>query len=144
MSFVLDASVALHWAFPGLPSEAAYARRVLTAMTDEAALVPDLWGLEVANVLIRAESGGKSTEAETEAFVGVLRKLNIAVDPATANQALGGTLQLARRFHLSAYDASYLELALREGLALATLDDQLAKACRRAGVKRFDPASRSA
>jgi predicted nucleic acid-binding protein len=144
MSFVLDASVALHWAFPGAPAEVAYARRVLKAMADESAFVPGLWGLEVANVLTRAEAAGSSTEAETEAYVGVLRKLNIAIDPATATQALGGTLQLARRFRLSAYDAAYLELALREGLSLATLDDQLAKACRRAGVTRFDPASHAA
>ena len=52
-------------------------------------------------------------------------------------QALASTLDLARRYHLSAYDASYLELALRAGLPLATLDADLAKAARKAGVKRF-------
>ena len=64
--------------------------------------------------------------------------MDIAIDGATSAQALGSTLQLARRFKLSAYDASYLDLALREGLPLATLDEDLIKAAKRAGVKRFD------
>jgi predicted nucleic acid-binding protein len=141
MSFVLDASVALHWAFPGAAGEAVYAASVLRAIAEETAYVPGLWGLEVANVLARAEVKGESTEAETEAFVGLLGKIDIAVDAATANQALRSTLQLARRYKLSSYDAAYLELAMREGLPLATLDAALLKAAKRAGVARFDPKS---
>jgi predicted nucleic acid-binding protein len=61
------------------------------------------------------------------------------VDTATFPQALTETLRLARRHGLSSYDASYLELALRNGLPLATLDERLGKAARAAGVKRFNP-----
>ena len=56
-----------------------------------------------------------------------------------SSQALGETLGIARRYKLSAYDAGYLELALRKGLPLATLDADLAKAAKKAGVKRFEP-----
>jgi predicted nucleic acid-binding protein len=63
--------------------------------------------------------------------------VDIDVDPATFAQALSDTLQLARRYKLSSYDASYLELALRLGMPLATLDEDLQKAAKKAGVKRF-------
>jgi predicted nucleic acid-binding protein len=65
--------------------------------------------------------------------------LNITTDKATADHALGETLNLARRYKLSAYDAAYLELAMREALPLATLDADLEKAAKKAGVKRFEP-----
>ena len=91
----------------------------------------------MANVLARAESTGLVSEARSATFIGMLQQLDISVDPATSAQALAATLQLARRHKLSAYDAAYLELALRTGLALATLDEKLSKAARRAGVKRF-------
>jgi predicted nucleic acid-binding protein len=63
--------------------------------------------------------------------------VDIVVDAATIAHALSGTLQLARRYKLSAYDASYLELALRLGLPLATLDEDLQKAAKKAGIKKF-------
>lgn len=139
MSFVLDNSIPMRWYFgDGKPRELAYAARILDAMKGEEAVVPGIWSLEVANVLARAEAQALGTEARSEAFVGMLQRMDITVDGATSVQALGSTLQLARRFKLSAYDASYLELALREGLPLATLDSDLLKAAKRAGVKRFD------
>lgn len=138
MSFVLDNSVAMRWYFgDGSARELAYAREVLDAMKAEAAVVPGLWSLEVANVLARAEASGLASEARSETFVGMLHKLDISVDPATSAHALAATLQLARRHKLSAYDAAYLELALRTGLPLATLDEKLLKAARKAGVVRF-------
>lgn len=139
MSFVLDNSVAMRWYFgDGAPRDLAYAKAVLEALKSEAAMVPSVWALEVANVLVRAESRGLVTEARSEAFVGMLRRMDISTDPVSGGQAMGTTLQLARRYKLSAYDAAYLEVALREGLSLATLDDDLLKAARRAGVKRFE------
>lgn len=138
MSFVLDNSVTMRWFFgDGSPRDLAYASRILDAMKADEALVPGLWGLEVANVLARAESAGLVSEARSETFIGMLQKLDISVDPATPAHALAATLQLARRHKLSAYDAAYLELALRTGLPLATLDEKLLKAARKAGVKRF-------
>jgi predicted nucleic acid-binding protein len=138
LSFVLDNSVTMRWFFgDGSPRDLAYAGRILDAMKADEAVVPGLWGLEVANVLARAESAGLVSEARSETFIGMLHKLDLSVDPATPAHALGATLQLARRHKLSAYDAAYLELALRTGLPLATLDEKLLKAARKAGVKRF-------
>ncbi len=67
----------------------------------------------------------------------MLQGVDIGSDSATFSRALSDTLQVARRHRLSAYDASYLELAMREGLPLATLDEDLQKAARKAGVKRY-------
>lgn len=138
MNFVLDNSVAMRWFFgDGRPHELAYAQDVLEAMKAAVALVPVTWGLEVSNVIARAEAKELVTEARSEAFLEMLGGVDIAVDAATFSHALSDTLHLARRYRLSAYDASYLELALREGLPLATLDEDLQKAAKRAGVKRF-------
>jgi len=100
-------------------------------------LVPVIWRLEVSNVLSRAEARRVATEARSEAFVAILGGLRIEVDEETSSHALSDTLHLARRYRLSAYDASYLELALRAGSPLATLDIDLKKAAGQAGVKRF-------
>lgn len=106
-------------------------------MKQQSALVPMTWGLEVSNVIARAEAKGLVTEARSEMFLEILKNVDIDVDSATFAHALSDTLQLARRYKLSAYDASYLELALRSGLSLATLDEDLQKAARKAGVKKF-------
>lgn len=138
MNFVLDNSVAMRWFFgDGKPQELVYAGNVLDAMKDTSALVPVTWGLEVSNVIARAEAKGLVTEARSEAFLELLQGVDIEVDAATFSHALSDTLQLARRYRLSAYDASYLELALRAGLPMATLDEDLQKAAKKAGVKRF-------
>ena len=138
MSFVLDNSVTMRWFFgDGRPRELAYAGEVLDAMKTTNALVPVTWGLEVSNVIARAEAKGLATEARSEAFLEMLEGVEIDVDAATFSHALSGTLQLARRYKLSAYDASYLELALSQGIPLATLDADLLNAAKKAGVKKF-------
>jgi predicted nucleic acid-binding protein len=138
VSFVLDNSVTMRWFFgDGKPLELAYAAKVLDAMQEAKARVPMTWGLEVANVIAKAEEKSLVTEARSGAFLEMLEDLEIEVDAATFAHALSDTLQLARRYKLSAYDASYLELALRLGLPLATLDEDLQKAAKKAGVKRF-------
>lgn len=138
MSFVLDNSVTMRWLFgDGKPQELAYAGRVLDAMQDVKALVPMTWGLEAANVIAKAEAKALVTEARSGAFLEMLGEVEIEVDTATFAHALSDTLQLARRYKLSAYDASYLELALRTGLPLASLDEDLQKAAKKAGVKKF-------
>jgi predicted nucleic acid-binding protein len=138
VSFVLDNSVTMRWFFgDGKPQELNYAGKVLDAMKNANALVPVTWGLEVANVIVRAEAKGLVTEARSAAFLEMLEDADIEVDPATFTHALSDTLQLARRYTLSAYDASYLELALRLGISLATLDVDLQAAAKKAGVKKF-------
>jgi predicted nucleic acid-binding protein len=139
--FVLDASVTLSWLLRDAAArEAAHAFSVLAALrTRAAAAVPMTWGLEIANVLARGEAKGLLNEAQSDAFLEMLQATPIHVDADTSAQALSGTLQLARRYRLSAYDASYLELALRAALPLATLDEDLRRAATKAGVKLFKP-----
>ena len=139
-AFVLDASVAMSWLLSdGKPADRSYAGAVLEALKAPAtrAAVPVTWGLEVANVIARAEASNLLSEAQSEAFLEMLGNAPIQADDATFPKALTDTLHVARRYGLSSYDASYLELALRSGLPLATLDTDLAKATRKAGVKRF-------
>jgi len=138
VSFVLDNSVTMRWFFgDGKPQQLAYAGKVLDAMKQDSALVPATWELEVANVIAKAEAKALVTEARSGAFLEMLEGVDIEVDAATFVHALSDTLQLARRYKLSAYDASYLELALRLGIPLATLDEDLQKAAKKAGVKKF-------
>jgi predicted nucleic acid-binding protein len=131
MRFVLDNSVAMRWLFAdGSEADLAYAAHILELLEQEEgeAAVPALWPLEVGNVIVRAEAKGLVQEARSTEFLGLLGDMAIAVDDHTAAHALHDTMQLARRFRLSTYDASYLELALREGLPLATLDADLRSA----------------
>jgi predicted nucleic acid-binding protein len=138
MKFVLDASVALLWLVPQTnPSGIDYADAILTAMKESQAVVPALFALELANVVAKVESKGLITQADSQRYISLLGQLNLVTDPATMVHALGDTLNLARRYKLSAYDAAYLELALRAGLALSTLDADLAKAATSAGVTIF-------
>ena len=140
MTFVLDASLALSWLLRDADArEASYAFTVLKALRTGGitASVPVTWGLEIANVLARGERKDQLTEAQSESFLEMLKATRIEADSATFSQALTDTLQLARRYRLSSYDASYLELALRASLPLATLDEDLRRAAQKAGVKHF-------
>ena len=131
MRLVLDNSVLMRWLLKdGSDERLAYADKVLgLLMQDDAqALVPGVWPLEVANMIVKAQAKGLVSEARATAFIGLLDDMGISVDTLTAERALKDTLHLARRFKLPSYDASYLELALREGLPLATLDADLQSA----------------
>jgi predicted nucleic acid-binding protein len=129
---VIDSSVAIAWCFPDEQDD--YSQSVLDALASERAIVPDLWHLEVANTLLVGERRKRSTQANTVTWLGFLASLPIAVDEDTRAHAFGDALSLAREHNLSAYDASYLELAMRRGLPLATLDDKLKAAALAVGV----------
>lgn len=137
MRFVLDNSVAMRWLLrDGSDERLAYASKVLEVLMQETseAVVPGIWALEAANVIVKAQAKNVVSEARASAFIGLLSNMAIITDDHTAARALGDTLQLARRFQLSAYDASYLELALREGLPVATLDGDLRAAMAAVGT----------
>lgn len=139
MRFVLDNSVVMCWLLgDGSERHRAYASHVLDILgePDAQAVVPSVWPLEVANVIARAEAKGVLTELRSREFLRLLDDLAIETDHDTGRYALKDTLHLARRFALSAYDASYLELALRQALPLATLDGALLDAAAKAGVAR--------
>ena len=140
MQFVLDNSVTMRWLFgDGRKDDLAYADRVLQALVrdDTSAVVPAIWSLEVSNVVVRAEAQGTLSEARSAEFLGMLQQMPVEADIQTAHHAWANTLQLARRHKLSSYDASYLELALRRGLPVATLDADLRRASVKAGVAQF-------
>jgi len=131
--FVLDASVTMAWLFEDHGDPACLA--LLDLLAEHRAHVPTLWALEVSNVLLGAERRGRMLSAETERFLRLLGGLPILLDPETPLRAGGRTLVLARAHGLSAYDAAYLELALRRGLPLATRDSALAEAAATEGVQ---------
>ena len=138
MTFVLDASVALLWLAPQTnPQGVDLAQATLMALKEGQAVVPSLCALEIANVIAKLEARGIVKEVESQRFVTLFAGLNVETDITTGVQAFGDILQLARRFKLSAYDAAYLELSLRTGLPLSTLDVELAKAAATAGVAIF-------
>jgi predicted nucleic acid-binding protein len=132
MKLVLDASVALSWLLEDAGAGQAYAGAVFETLARPSAEahVPGIWGLEIANVIAKAEDRG---------VLATVAATPILYDTETNAHALQETLQLARRYRLSSYDASYLELALRISLPLATLDDDLRRAGEKAGVKRVKP-----
>ncbi len=107
------------------------------ALASKRAVVPDLWHVEVANALLVGERRKRSTQANTVTWLGFLASLPIAVDEETKVRAFGNTVSLARTHELSAYDAAYLELAIRRGLPLATLDDKLKAAAQAVGVPLY-------
>ncbi|MBA2849041.1 type II toxin-antitoxin system VapC family toxin [Thermosulfuriphilus ammonigenes] len=133
--FVLDASVTVAWA---LEDEGdLYSEKVLDALGEGRAWVPSIWPLEVANALLMAERRRRLTRAEVENFLSLLQELPIQVEGDTILRVWGEILLLAREEGLSVYDAAYLNLAMRLGLPLATLDQALQKAARNCGVEVF-------
>jgi predicted nucleic acid-binding protein len=131
-SFVLDASATLAWCFEDGGTVRAAA--VLECLRDREALVPPLWLLELANGLVGAERRGRITRAESTRFLGLVAELPIRIDQTSTLNLASSVMELARQYDLSAYDAAYLELALRLGQPLATLDGRLRSAADRAGV----------
>ncbi len=122
--FVLDCSVAVAWVFDDQASDATDA--LLRALQEGGrAVVPPLWHLEFGNVLVQAERRRKLTAAETSQRLAFFADLPIATDTAMDADLRSSIVQLARRTSLTTYDASYLELASRHGLALATRDKAL-------------------
>ena len=132
---VLDCSITSCWCFDD--EERAYADAVFTALDVYAAKVPALWLLETANVLLIAERKKRISAADTAKFWALLGRLPIAIESSLSFAVSRDITALGRTYQLSAYDACYLELALREGHVVATQDDALKKACRRAGVALF-------
>lgn len=139
MAIVVDASVAISWCVPDESND--YARQVLlTLRRGETGCVPPLWPVEVANVLVIAKRRARISEDELDRATELLRRTRIRSLQVDLAETLTEVRQLAEANSLTAYDASYLHLALREGAALATLDDRLRAAARAAGCRVFEPA----
>lgn len=132
MNFVLDASVTLAWAFEDEGGE--YAREVLARLKTEEACTTALWPLEVSNGLLVAERRGRIEPAASARFTRLLLALPIVVDPVDRRRVFEQSRGLAERHGLSAYNGHYLELAVRYGIPLATLDEGLRQAAEQEGV----------
>jgi len=133
---VIDASVALAWCFPDEASD--YADDVLVALDGRTAMVPAIWPVEVANALLVGERRKRIRQPEVRRFLDLLKGLSILEDGQPFADTVSNILPLAREHDLSAYDAAYLDVAVRHGAPLATLDKALQKAGRAAGVKIFE------
>jgi len=132
---IVDASVALAWCFPDEAND--YADRVLVALEGHAILVPAVWGLEIANAVLSGERSKRLRQPEIRRFTTLLDSLSLVQDVQSVGEHVGNVLPLAREYNLSAYDAAYLELSIRHGMPLATLDGKLQKAAQRAGITSF-------
>lgn len=132
MNFVLDSSVALTWCFEDERTTVTDA--LLERVTEAGAVAPMLWPLEILNGLAVAERRGRLDAQRRQRMTTLLHALPIAIDSETVRYAWQLTSHLAERFRLTVYDATYLELAQRMNLPLATLDQELRAAGATLGV----------
>ena len=131
-NFVIDNSVIMSWCFKDETSQ--YSDNILEKLTVSMAVVPSIWPLEIANVLLEAERKNRLGEADSARFITLINKLPIKVEQETPERMLKEIFALAREHDLSSYDASYLDLAMKSGLPIATLDEKLISAAKRSHV----------
>jgi len=135
-AFVLDASTTVSWCFEDeANSESEQLLDLLK--TTAIAVAPSVWKLEIANALIVAERKNRVTAENTAAFLNLLLRLNVITDSEADAAVWLRIVELARSSGLTAYDASYLELAMRMSVPIATKDTRLAKAAEASGVRLF-------
>lgn len=130
--FVVDNSVVMSWAFEDEADP--YADAVLEKLAGASAIVPSIWPLEVINVLLVAERRKRLTQADSIRFIALLSKLPIFVEEEWLDNRMEELLAIGRANNLSSYDASYLYLAMRQGLPIATLDQKLISAAQQAAI----------
>jgi len=131
-ALVIDSSAALSWCFEDEASPESDA--LFERVRDQGAVVPGLWHLEVANVLLQAERRGRIATGDVTMRLELIAELPITTDNETNARAWREILALARAEGLTTYDATYLELAIRRGLPLQTKDAALIAAAERSGV----------
>ena len=132
MPFVLDSSVALAWVLPDESNPSI--DRLCDRLTDDIAVVPPVWPLEIGNVLQVAVKRGRLNSKDMGRVIKELRALPIEIDATSTERSFEETLALAQKYDLTTYDASYVELAQRRDVPMATLDHKLRKACQSAKI----------
>lgn len=138
MTQVLDASMALAWLFVRADAgEARLARKALGQLHRTTTIVPALWFAEVANGVLRGERAGLVASTQAGFFLEELAHANVAVESEPPGRHQSEILSLARTHGLTAYDSTYLELALRMRFTIATFDQKLARSARASGLKVF-------
>ena len=132
--FVLDCSVAMAWCFDDLSDPSSEA--ALEALgAGQTALAPAHWPLETAGALLAAERRGRLKQADSARFLDLVRGLPIEVESAPLIPGLTAVLGLAKEHDLGVHDASYIELAMRKGVPLVTLDAKLRGVAAGVGVQ---------
>jgi predicted nucleic acid-binding protein len=131
-AFVLDVSVTMAWCFEDESSDETW--QLLDRLANDSVLVPGIWSAEVANVLLVAERWRRLTRPQARAFIARLLSLPILVEEIGSARLLTDVLTLGRETGLAAYDALYLDLAIRRDLPLATSDRALRTAARKSRV----------
>ncbi|MGR3179302.1 MAG: type II toxin-antitoxin system VapC family toxin [Candidatus Anammoxibacter sp.] len=134
--FVIDNSIVMAWCFKDESSK--YVDIILDSLKEYEAMVPAIWPLEVGNVVLVAERSKRLTEADSIRFLNLINELPIIVDQESPDRMLKEIFALARECHISSYDASYLDLAMRNGFPIATQDSGLKKAAKRCDVPLFN------
>ena len=130
--FVIDNSVVMTWCFKDEKNK--YTDAILDTLEFSTAFVPSIWPLEVGNVLLVAERKKRLSKADSTRFITLLAELPIVIEPEPPERMMRDILALAREHQISTYDASYLDLAMRKDLPIATLDKGLKKAAKRSQV----------
>lgn len=136
--FVVDNSVVMSWCFEDEGNS--YAEAVLESLESGEAFVPAIWPLEAGNILLVAERKKRLGQASVVRFLALLGGLPITVEQESPGRMLKEIVSLAREHGLSTCDASYLDLAMRLDLPLATQDTSLVKAAKKGKVPIFEPA----
>ena len=131
-SFVVDNSVVMSWCFRDETNQ--YADAVLDCLSEATAFVPSIWPLEVVNVLLVAERKKRLSEADSVRFITLLSQLPIIVENERPKRIMKDLLAFARSNNLSSYDASYLDLSMRKGISIATLDTRVIEAAEKTDV----------
>jgi predicted nucleic acid-binding protein len=132
--FVLDASVVLTWCFPD--ENDARAQHVAGLFKQgNTATAPSFWPHEVLNALLVGEKRKRISKELVRSFLDDLATLPIVLKQFPAGVIFDRIQHLSREYRLTAYDAAYLDLALDSGLPLATLNEDLGRACKKAHVR---------
>ncbi len=134
--FVVDNSIVMTWCFRDEANS--YADAVLNSLTESIAVVPAIWPLEVVNVLLVAERRKRLHESDSVRFISLLSQLPVVVERTWPERMMKDLLALGRENSLSSYDAAYLELAMRQGFPIATLDRKLLVAAKRVDIPILD------
>ncbi len=134
MTFVLDASLTMAFVFQDEAN--AQTDKILDGFgQDTEAITPALWRWDVGNVLLMAERRRRITAAESHRHLTSLQTLPVETDEHASREAWNAGLFLARGHKLTLYDAAYLELAIRRGVPLGSLDRELRHAAKAEGVR---------
>lgn len=132
-TMAIDCSITMSWCFPDEAEPESL--RVFDKLRIETVVVPELWFLEVVNVLQIAERSKRIPHDKSDAFISLLNTFSIEVDHEASSRAFEHILPQCRQHGLTSYDAAYLELALRRRLPLASLDTPLRAVAKKLGVK---------